>query len=218
MSNAFIRLIEQEKEKAYFQSLFRHLDLIQKRETIYPPLKDVFKALSLTPFEEVKIVILGQDPYHKKNQANGLCFSVNKGVKLPPSLENIYKEITLEYGFEMPNHGDLTEWAKRGVLLLNTILTVSESKPLSHQGLGWEKFTDEVIKLLQEKQFLIYILLGNHAQSYEKKITNKNHVILKTSHPSPLSSYRGFLGSNIFKKANQALKERGIPTVDFQIR
>ena len=140
---------------------------------------------------------------------------MHEGVKKPPSLQNIYKEVELEYGVTMSESGDLTPWAKQGVLLLNTILTVTRNKPLSHADIGWEIFTDKVISLLQEKENLVYILLGSHAGKYERKVTNKNHLILKTSHPSPLSSYRGFIGSNIFKKANEYLKNKGIKEINW---
>lgn len=208
--NQFLTLIREEIEKPYFMNIFKTLDALNQ---FYPESKHIFKALHLTHYHDVKVVILGQDPYHQPHQANGLAFSVSEGVKLPPSLVNIYKEIELEYGVKMPDNGDLTPWAKQGVLLLNTILTVIPNKPLSHQNLGWEFFTDKVIERLQKKEFIVYILLGAQAQKHIPKITNKNHVILKTSHPSPLSSYRGFIGSNIFKKANQALKNAGLKEI-----
>lgn len=205
----FKDLINIEQEKPYFKSLLKKIEVESKTNVIYPKKEDIFKALKLTEFKDVKVVVIGQDPYFNKDQAMGLCFSVNENIKMPPSLVNIYKEIEKEYGKPMPKHGNLTGWAKQGVLLLNTILTVSEKKPMSHKGFGWETFTDEVISILQQKDFVVYLLLGAPAQSYEKKITNKNHAILKTSHPSPLSSYRGFLGSNVFKETNRLLKEKG---------
>lgn len=211
----FNKLIAEEQQKPYFKELLKRIELEQTKTRVFPLKNNWFRALELTPYESVKVVIIGQDPYHGINQANGLCFSVNKGIKLPKSLLNIYKEIELEYGQFMGSCGDLTPWAKQGVLLLNTILTVSENMPLSHKDFGWQTFTDRVISLLQEKAFVVYILLGSHAQSYEDKITNKQHVILKTSHPSPLSSYRGFMGSNIFKNANKALKDNGIKEIDW---
>lgn len=203
----FKNLIETENQKPYFKQLLKKIKIEAKTHNIYPKKENWFKALKLTEFNDVSVVIIGQDPYYNENQAMGLSFSVNENVKLPPSLKNIYKEIENEYGKKMPNHGNLTGWAKQGVLLLNTIFTVNEGFPLSHKGFGWEKFTDEIIKVLQEKDFIVYLLLGRPAQRYAKKITNKNHVILKTSHPSPLSSFRGFFGSNIFKKTNKLLKE-----------
>lgn len=214
---SFTDLINEESKKDYFKKLLKSIINESLTNTIYPPKDSWFKALELTPFEEVKVVLIGQDPYFNENQAMGLSFSVNKGVKIPPSLVNIYKEITSEYGKSMPNHGDLTGWAKQGVLLLNSVLTVNAGKPLSHQSFGWQNFTDEVIKLLQKKDFIVYILLGGHAHKYEKIITNKNHVILKTTHPSPLSSYRGFLGSNIFKETNEHLKKNNYNTINWYL-
>ncbi len=214
---SFDDLLKEEQEKEYFKTLLKSIENESKNNIIYPPKDSWFKALELTPFESVKVVLIGQDPYFNENQAMGLAFSVSKDVKIPASLMNIYKEIANEYGKPMPNHGDLTGWAKQGVLLLNSVLTVSAGNPLSHQDFGWQKFTDEVINLLQNKDFIVYILLGNHAHKYEKKITNKNHVILKTTHPSPLSSYRGFLGSNIFKKTNECLKENNIDTINWYL-
>lgn len=215
--NKFLSLIEQESKKTYFMNVFRHIDLIKQTQTVYPQSEHIFRALYLTNYQAVKVVILGQDPYHQPGQANGLAFSVGKGVKMPPSLVNIYKELEMEYGFKMSNNGDLTPWATQGVLLLNTILTVTENKPLSHKTIGWQLFSDKVIELLQEKDHLVYILLGAHAQKYIKKITNKNHLILSTSHPSPLSSYRGFFGSNVFKKANHYLKQNQLKEIDWHI-
>lgn len=211
----FNKLIKEEQQKTYFKEILKRIDLEQIKTRVFPLRNDWFRAFELTPYENVKVVIIGQDPYHGINQANGLCFSVNRGVKLPKSLVNIYKEIELEYGQFMSDCGDLTPWAKQGVLLLNTILTVSENMPLSHKDFGWQTFTDRVINLLQEKPFIVYILLGAYAQTYVDKITNKNHVILKTSHPSPLSSFRGFMGSNIFKNANKALEKNGIKGINW---
>ncbi len=215
--NRFFKLIEEEKNKPYFRNLFKTIDKIKETETVYPRSEDIFRAFYLTDYKDVKVLIIGQDPYHQPNQANGLAFSVHDGVKKPPSLQNIYKEIENEYNITMSNSGDLTPWAKQGVLLLNTILTVTKNKPMSHANMGWEIFTDKVINLLQEKDYLVYILLGSHAGQYERKITNKNHLVLKTSHPSPLSSFRGFLGSNIFKKANEYLKKKDIKEINWII-
>lgn len=212
---SFNDLLEVERKKEYFQNLLSKIEEEKKSNNVYPKEEDWFKALELTPYENVKIVLIGQDPYFNKNQAMGLSFSVAKDIKIPPSLVNIYKEIESEYGKEMPKHGDLTLWAKQGVLLINAILTVNESKPLSHQDFGWQTFTDEVIKLLQQKDFVVYLLLGRQAAKYKSIITNKNHVILETSHPSPLSSYRGFLGSGIFKKANEKLVEKNIKPINW---
>lgn len=204
---SFKDLMAIEKEKPYFKKLLKRIDDEAKTNKVFPKKDDWFKALELTEFNDVSVVIIGQDPYYNENQAMGLCFSVSKKVKIPPSLVNIYKEIENEYNKKMPNHGNLTGWAKQGVLLLNTILTVSERKPLSHQRFGWEIFTNKIIDSLQKKDFVVYLLLGKPAQEYQKRITNKNHKILLTSHPSPQSSYRGFFGSNIFIKTNELLKE-----------
>ncbi len=209
----FNDLLETEKEKLYFQQILKKIEKEAKTNIIYPPKQDWFKALELTELKDVKVVMIGQDPYHNPNQAMGLCFSVPKDTTIPPSLKNIYQEIKDEYNIEMPNHGDLTNWAKQGVLLLNAIFTVSQNKPLSHKDFGWQTFTDEIIKLLQQKDFVVYILLGSYAQSYIPKITNKNHLIIKSSHPSPLSYYRSFKGSNVFIKANKGLIERNIAPI-----
>lgn len=213
----FNDLLDVEKEKEYFQNLLEKIEIEKKSHIVFPKEEDWFKALELTPYENVKIVLIGQDPYFNKDQAMGLSFSVKKNIKKPPSLVNIYKEIESEYGKKMPGHGDLTLWAKQGVLLINAILTVNEGKPLSHQDFGWQIFTDEIIKLLQQKDFVVYLLLGRQAGKYKSKITNKNHVILETSHPSPLSSYRGFLGSGIFKKANELLEENNIKPINWYL-
>ncbi|MCK9493177.1 MAG: uracil-DNA glycosylase [Acholeplasmataceae bacterium] len=215
---SFAELIRIEAKKPYFINLLNNLRLISQTEIIHPKQENWFKALVLTPLENVKVVILGQDPYYNPHQANGLCFSVNKGVSLPPSLRNIYQVIEEDYQIKMAPHGDLTSWATEGVLLLNTVLTVSEGKPLSHQNLGWLTFTNEVIKLLQTKDDIVYILLGSYAQSYTALITNKTHVVLKSSHPSPLSSYRGFMTSHIFMKANQELMKKNINPVNWVIK
>lgn len=214
----FGELVKIESKKPYFIQLLKKIDEVEKIEIIYPKKDDWFKALELTPLNKVKVVIIGQDPYFNKGQANGLCFSVNKGVNLPPSLRNIYQIIEKDYQVKMAKHGDLTSWANEGVLLLNTVLTVSEGKPLSHQKYGWLTFTNEVIKLLQTKDDVVYILLGSYAQTYQTQITNKTHVILKTSHPSPLSSYRGFMNSHIFKSTNEILVNKGIKPIDWVIK
>lgn len=212
---SFKQIIANEQQKPYFQNLLLKITEQAQANIIYPPKQDWFKAFELCEYQDVKVVLIGQDPYHNPRQAMGLAFAVNDGVRLPPSLVNIYKEISQEYGVKMPNHGNLTNWAKQGVLLINTILTVSHNKPLSHEGFGWEIFSKEIIKKLQQKEFVIYMLLGNHAKSYLPYITNKNHLILQTSHPSPLSSYRGFSGSNIFKKVNQALKDNNYEPINW---
>ena len=210
--------IEQEKEFLYFYNLEKFLNEERKTKTIFPKEENVFKAFELTPFENVKCVIVGQDPYYNINQANGLAFSVNKGVKLPPSLVNIYKEANDDVGIEIPNHGDLSSWAKQGVFLLNTILTVEEGKPLSHKNVGWEKFTLKVLKILNEDENpKVFILWGKEAVGLKKILTNPKHLILEGPHPSPLSSYRGFFGSKPFSKTNKFLQENERNIIDWKI-
>ena len=203
-------ILAEEMEKDYYQQL---QTFVQKRRTevrVFPEEKNVFNALKLTPFESVKVVILGQDPYHGFGQAHGLSFSVQKGTPLPPSLKNIYKELQEDIGGELPKEGDLSHWAKQGVLLLNTVLTVEEGNANSHKGMGWETLTNRFIESLNElKHPVIFILWGKPAQDKEKLITNPNHVILKAPHPSPLSAYRGFFGSKPFSRVNDILIQQG---------
>lgn len=203
-------ILAEEMEKDYYQQL---QTFVQKRRTevrVFPEEKNVFNALKLTPFESVKVVILGQDPYHGFGQAHGLSFSVQKGTPLPPSLKNIYKELQEDIGGELPKEGDLSHWAKQGVLLLNTVLTVEEGNANSHKGMGWETLTNRFIESLNElKHPVIFILWGKPAQDKEKLITNPNHVLLKAPHPSPLSAYRGFFGSKPFSKVNDILIQQG---------
>jgi uracil-DNA glycosylase len=194
----------------YFESLKSFLLKERETETIFPPGKQIFAAFDYTPFDQVKVVIMGQDPYHGANQANGLCFSVAPGTKLPPSLQNIFKEIKQDLGSEPPTNGDLTRWAKQGVLLLNATLTVRATSPASHQGKGWEQFTDQVIRLLSEKhKGLIFLLWGRPAQLKEKLIDTSTHFVLKAAHPSPLSAYNGFFGCRHFSRTNKILLDQG---------
>ena len=210
--------IEQEKENLYFYNLEKFILEERKTKTIFPKEEDVFKAFELTPFENVKCVIVGQDPYYNINQANGLAFSVNKGVKLPPSLVNIYKEAHDDVCINIPTHGDLSNWAKEGVFLLNTILTVEEGKPLSHKNKGWEKLTLKVLKKLDEDNSpKVFILWGKEAIGLKKILTNKKHLILESVHPSPLSSYRGFFGSKPFSKTNEFLIANNRKPINFEI-
>ncbi len=207
-----------ESKKAYFIELIAFIESEYSNKTIYPPKTNLFQAFKLTPLNQVKVVIIGQDPYHNPNQANGLAFSVNENVTLPPSLKNIYKEIERSFGYSMSNNGALSSWAKQGVLLLNTILTVEENKPLSHQNKGWETFTLEIIKALNAlKQPICFLLFGQHAKQYEKHLNNPNHLVLKTVHPSPLSAHRGFIGSDVFKKCNDYLKDKEVSTIDWKV-
>jgi uracil-DNA glycosylase len=185
---------------------------------IYPSKENIFEALNVTTLDNLKVVILGQDPYHGEGQAHGLSFSVNKGVKIPPSLRNIYKELNDDLNFTIPDHGDLTKWASQGVLLLNNVLTVEKSKAGSHQKKGWESFTDAVIELINnEKENVVFLLWGSPAQKKAKKVNTEKHYILKSPHPSPLSSYRGFFGCKHFSKCNDFLESKGISPIDWSI-
>ena len=203
-------ILAEEMEKDYYQQLQAFVQKRRAEARVFPEEKNVFNALELTPFESVKVVILGQDPYHGFGQAHGLSFSVQKGIPLPPSLRNIYKELQEDIGGELPTEGDLSHWAKQGVLLLNTVLTVEEGNANSHKGRGWERLTNRLIESLNElKHPVIFILWGKPAQDKEKLITNPNHVLLKAPHPSPLSAYRGFFGSKPFSKVNDILIQQG---------
>ena len=203
-------ILAEEMQKDYYQELQAFVQKRRAEVRVFPEEKNVFNALELTPFESVKVVILGQDPYHGFGQAHGLSFSVQKGIPLPPSLKNIYKELQEDIGGDFPTEGDLTHWAKQGVLLLNTVLTVEEGNANSHKGMGWERLTNRLIESLNElKHPVIFILWGKPAQDKEKLITNPNHVILKAPHPSPLSAYRGFFGSKPFSRVNDILIQQG---------
>ena len=203
-------ILAEEMKKDYYQELQAFVQKRRAEVRVFPEEKNVFNALELTPFESVKVVILGQDPYHGFGQAHGLSFSVQKGTPLPPSLKNIYKELQEDIGGELPTEGDLSHWAKQGVLLLNTVLTVEEGNANSHKGMGWERLTNRLIESLNELNHpVIFILWGKPAQDKEKLITNPSHVILKAPHPSPLSAYRGFFGSKPFSKVNEILIQQG---------
>ena len=203
-------ILAEEMQKNYYQELQAFVQKRRAEVRVFPEEKNVFNALELTPFESVKVVILGQDPYHGFGQAHGLSFSVQKGIPLPPSLKNIYKELQDDIGGELPTEGDLTHWAKQGVLLLNTVLTVEEGNANSHKGMGWERLTNRLIESLNELNHpVIFILWGKPAQDKEKLITNSNHIILKAPHPSPLSAYRGFFGSKPFSRVNDILIQQG---------
>lgn len=185
---------------------------------IYPAAKDIFTALDACPFDQVKVVILGQDPYHGPGQAHGLCFSVQKGVAIPPSLMNIYKELATDVGVQNPGHGHLISWAKQGVLLLNNVLTVEDGKAGSHHGRGWELFTDRIVEVLNEKkQNLVFILWGSPAQKKAAKVDGSKHCLIKSVHPSPLSSYRGFFGSKPFSQANAYLQKHNLTPIDWKL-
>ena len=210
MMTTWNEILAEEMQKDYYQELQAFVQKRRAEVRVFPEEKNVFNALELTPFESVKVVILGQDPYHGFGQAHGLSFSVQKGIPLPPSLKNIYKELQEDIGGELPTEGDLSHWAKQGVLLLNTVLTVEEGNANSHKGMGWERLTNRLIESLNELNHpVIFILWGKPAQDKEKLITNPSHVILKSPHPSPLSAYRGFFGSKPFSRINDILIQQG---------
>lgn len=216
--NDWQELLEEEMQKEYYQKLRKFLIEEYRTRTIYPDMNHIFNALHLTPYKDVKVVILGQDPYHGPNQAYGLSFSVKPGVRIPPSLINIYKELRDDLGCYIPNNGTLTKWAKEGVLLLNTSLTVRDGEANSHSKIGWEIFTDYIIKLLNEREDpVVFILWGNNAIKKEAFITNPKHYIIKSVHPSPLSASRGFFGSKPFSKTNKFLESIGKKPIDWQI-
>ena len=203
------RVLQTELDKSYFKTLSNFVKSEYECKTIYPPENLIFNAFEQCHFDDLKVVIIGQDPYHGAGQANGMSFSVNPGVKFPPSLRNIFKEIGLEYGKEAPENGDLTRWANQGVLLLNASLTVREAEAGSHQGKGWETFTDNVIRVINaKKKNIVYMLWGNFARKKKTLIDASNNLILESAHPSPLSAHRGFLGNNHFKMASKYVKDQ----------
>ena len=218
IGNDWDEILKEEFEKEYYQNLRRFLDEEYKTQTIYPKAQDLYNALRLTPYSETKVVILGQDPYHEPNQAMGLAFSVPKTTRIPPSLVNIYKELFDDLKVPISQSGDLRPWAKQGVLLLNTVMTVRAHKAFSHAHKGWEELTDAMIKALNKrKKPLVFMLWGNPAKRKAEFITNPRHLILKSAHPSPLSAYNGFFGSKPFSKANAFLKESGQKEIDWRI-
>ncbi|SJZ83500.1 Uracil-DNA glycosylase [Pilibacter termitis] len=209
-------LLSSELQQEYMQKLSNFISLERKTKNIFPPREQIFQALNLTDYDRVKVVLLGQDPYHKKGQAMGLSFSVPNDIPLPPSLRNIYKEIGEEFATQVQTSGDLTRWATQGVLLLNTVLTVEEANANSHAGVGWEIFTDKIISFLNEREKpVIFLLLGRPAQSKIKLITNEQHKMITAPHPSPLSAHRGFFGSNVFLNVNNELRNLGEKEIDW---
>lgn len=217
LGTSWKKVLEEELEKPYFLELMRNLEQKYEEEIIYPAKEEIFRAFHLTPYEKVKVVILGQDPYHGRDQAEGLAFSVKRGQRIPPSLVNIYKELESDLKMKRPDHGSLTAWAEEGVLLLNAVLTVKEGEANSHRKTGWETFTDEVIRVLgKRKDPVVFILWGNHAKEKEKLIP-LHHRIISSAHPSPLSANRGFFGSKPFSKANAYLEEMGKTPVRWDI-
>ncbi|MGQ8873970.1 uracil-DNA glycosylase [Paenibacillus sp. TSA_86.1] len=216
--NDWDEVLQKETESEYFNKIRYALAAEYKTQTVYPPKEDLFSALKLTPYHQVKAVIIGQDPYHGAGQAHGLSFSVRPGVRVPPSLKNIYKELQADLGVPVPKHGSLIHWAEQGVLLLNAVLTVRESQPNSHQALGWQTFTDAVIRVLNERpEPMVYMLWGSHAQKKGAFINRDKHLVLESTHPSPLAAHRGFLGSRPFSKANEFLVSQGIKPIDWTI-
>lgn len=216
--NRFKTIVEIESQKEYYQKLHKIIDQEYQTKTIYPPKQQIFRALNLCDFDDVKVVILGQDPYHGENQAHGLSFSVQPGVKIPPSLRNIYKELYDDLGIAPVQHGNLVSWAKQGVLLLNTVLTVREGQAYSHRGKGWERLTDTIIEKLNEREKpIVFILWGKPAQEKIKMIDKSRHIIITSPHPSPLSASRGFFGSKPFSKTNDALLALGEEPIDWQL-
>ena len=201
-----------------FKKFYNIVEHEYNEKVVFPPKEDIFRALKLTPYDKVKVVIVGQDPYHGEREANGLSFSVPPGIKIPPSLQNIYKELCNDLGCSIPNNGDLTKWANEGVLMLNAILTVEKDKPASHHNLGWELFTDYVIKLINLKEEpVVFILWGNFAKEKSALITNSKHFIITSPHPSPFSANRGFFGSKPFSKTNDFLVRNKIKPIDWQL-
>ena len=219
LGNDWDLILKDELNKEYFIKL---IDIIKKEyssKTIYPKQTDLFKAFRNTSYNDTKVVILGQDPYHGEGEAEGLSFSVKEGIRKPPSLQNILKELNSDLNYEIPESGSLKKWTDEGVLLLNTVLTVEKDKPASHKGLGWETFTDSVIKKLNEKETpIVFILWGNFAKSKKSLITNKNHLIIESAHPSPFSANNGFFGSKPFSKTNDFLKSKGIKPIDWNLK
>ena len=212
------KILEEEYKKDYFINMLKTLQIEYRTKTIFPPKHDIFKALRLTDYDNIKIVILGQDPYHGTGEAEGLSFSVQDGIRKPQSLRNIFKELKDDLGYTEPESGSLVKWAKEGVLLLNSLLTVEKDKPLSHKKLGWETFTDEIIKKINEKETpVVFILWGAYARSKKVYITNPNHFIIESSHPSPFSARNGFFGSKPFSRANNFLISKKISPVNFKL-
>lgn len=218
ITNDWAEPLSVEFKKPYYAKLYQKVKEEYNSRQIFPEANDIFNAFHFTPLSEVKVVILGQDPYHNIGQAHGLCFSVKPEVEIPPSLVNIYKELEDDLGCYIPNHGYLEKWAREGVMLLNTVLTVRAHQANSHQGIGWEQFTDAAIRILNEQERpIVYMLWGKPAQSKIPMLTNPKHLILKAPHPSPLSAYRGFFGCKHFSQANEFLEKNGLKPIDWQI-
>ena len=218
VGNSWDDFLQKEYTKLYYQKMDVFIEKEYSNKTIYPPEEDIFNAFKLTPLSDIKVVILGQDPYHEKNQAHGLAFSTPEGNPIPRSLSNIFKEIRNEYGYKIPHSGCLDKWAKQGVFLLNTVLTGEEANANSHSGCGWQRFTDHVItKINKQNQPIVFMLWGKQAEKKKEFLNNPNHLVLVTSHPSPFSARRGFLGSNHFKLANEFLRQNNVEEIDWSL-
>lgn len=218
IGNSWDDYLKEEFDKEYFKNLLKYVENEYKEKTCYPPKNEIFNAFRYTRYEDLKVVILGQDPYHGKDQAEGLSFSVKNTVSRPPSLKNIFKELEDDLNIKLSDNNSLIPWAEEGILLLNAVLTVEEKKPASHQSKGWEQFTDEVIKIINKKESpVVFILWGNYARSKKKLITNPNHYIIESPHPSPFSAYHGFFGSKPFSKTNKFLESKNIKPINWQI-
>ena len=218
IDNDWLEPLSVEFKKPYYKELYKKVEQEYETKRVFPEADDIFNAFHFTPLSKVKVVILGQDPYHNYGQAHGLCFSVKPDVDVPPSLVNIYQELHDDLGCDIPNNGYLKKWADQGVMLLNTVLTVRAHAANSHQGIGWETFTDAVIKILNEQDRpMVFLLWGRPAQNKKSMLTNPKHLILEAPHPSPLSAFRGFFGSRHFSKTNEYLKANGLEPIDWQI-
>jgi len=218
IDESWLKVIQEEFGKPYFSDLKKFLVAEKSQHRIFPPGKRIFAAFNYTPFDKLKAVIIGQDPYHGHGQANGLCFSVSPGIRQPPSLQNIFKELNADLGLTLPENGDLSAWARQGVLLLNTVLTVREKQPGSHKNQGWETFTDAVIKAVSEKkEKVVFILWGKFAQGKKELIDTSKHFVLESAHPSPYSANNGFFGNRHFSKTNELLQSAGKQPIDWQL-
>lgn len=218
VGNSWDKVLDEEYHQEYFKNIVKFINKEYKERVVFPPKSRILRALNLTDYQDVKVVILGQDPYHGLGEANGLAFAVSEGVKLPPSLRNIYKELYDDLGVPIANVGNLECWAKEGVLLLNSVLTVEKDKPASHKNVGWEQFTDAIIRKINEKDSpVVFILWGNFARSKKSLITNPKHFIVESTHPSPFSANHGFFGSRPFSKTNQYLKSVGEKEIDWRV-
>ena len=218
IGNSWDDILAEEFKSEYYLRLREFLKKEYATQTVYPNMYDIFNALKYTAYEDVKAVIIGQDPYHGPNQAHGLCFSVKRGVMPPPSLQNMFKELQQDVGFRIPNNGELTDWTQQGVMLLNTVLTVRAGQANSHRGMGWEQLTDAVIRKLNEREKpIVFMLWGRNAKEKQQLITNPNHLVLTAAHPSPLSAYNGFFGCRHFSRANEFLVYTGQQPIDWSI-